>query len=179
MFKKILMTVLFLAPLSLCAQKFAHFDYATIMQSMPEYKTAATELETLGKQYQAELEDMQKRLQTQAEKYQKEDTDATPANIRERHNQELQDMYQRLQQAQQDNTEKFQQEQTKKLQPITQKVMNAVNTVAQEGQYVYIIDKSAAQGSGIVINETLSTDVTSAVMKKLGITAAAPAAATK
>lgn len=50
-------------------------------------------------------------------------------------------MYQRLQQAQQDNTEKFQQEQQKKMQPIMQKVMNAVNTVAQEGGYVYIIDK--------------------------------------
>lgn len=171
MFKKIMLMVLFCAPITLCAQKFAHFDYASIMQSMPEYKTAATELETLGKQYQAELESMQKELQTKAQKYEKEDTDATPANIKERHQQELQDMYQRLQQAQQDNSEKFQQEQQKKLQPITQKVMNAVNTVAQEGSYVYILDKSASQSAGIVINESLSTDVTSAVMKKLGITA--------
>ena len=114
------------------------------------------------------------------EKYQKEDTDATPANIRERHNQELQEMYQRLQQAQQDNTENFQQEQQKKMQPVTQKIMDAVNAVAQEGSYVYIIDKNGAQGAGIVINETLSTDVTSTIMKKLGITAttAKPAAAT-
>ena len=88
-------------------------------------------------------------------------------------------MYQRLQQAQQDNSENFQQEQQKKMQPVTQKVMDAVNAVAQEGGYVYIIDKNGAQGAGIVINETLSTDVTSTIMKKLGITAstAKPAAA--
>ena len=101
--------MLFVAPLSLCAQKFAHFDYGTIMQAMPEFKTAQASIEALGKQYQSEIEGMQKELQTKAEKYQKEDTDATPANIKERHQQELQDMYQRLQQAQQDNTEKFQQ----------------------------------------------------------------------
>lgn len=179
MFKKLLLMVLFLAPLSLCAQKFAHFDYASIMQSMPEAKTVQTELEALYKQYQTELEGMQKELQTKAEKYQKEDTDATPINIKERHNQELQEMYQRLQQAQQDNAENFQKAQQTKMQPVTQKVMNAVNAVSQEGGFVYIVDKNGAQTAGIVINETLSTDVTSQVMKKLGITAAAPAPAAK
>ena len=103
MFKKLLLMVLFLAPLSLCAQKFAHFDYASIMQSMPEAKTVQTELEALYKQYQTELEGMQKELQTKAEKYQKEDTDATPINIKERHNQELQEMYQRLHKPTTDN----------------------------------------------------------------------------
>lgn len=175
------MLVLFVAPLSLCAQKFAHFDYAAIMQAMPEAKTAQTELEGIYKQYQTEIEGMQKELQTKAEKYQKEDTDATPANIRDRHQQELQDMYQRLQQAQQDNSDNFQKEQSKKMQPIIQKVLNAVNAVAQEGGYIYIVDKNASQQAGIFINESLSSDVTSSVMKKLGISAttAAPAANNK
>lgn len=167
------MLVLFVAPLSLFAQKFAHFDYTAVMQAMPEAKAAQTELEGIYKQYQTEIEGMQKELQTKAEKYQKEDTDATPANIRERHQQELQDMYQRLQQAQQDNSDNFQKEQSKKMQPIIQKVLNAVNAVAQEGGYVYIVDKNASQQAGLFINETLSSDVTSSVMKKLGISATA------
>ena len=122
---------------------------------------------------------MQKELQTKMEKYQKEDTEATPANIRERHQQELQEMYQRLQQAQQDNSDNFQAEQPKTMQPVTQKVMADVNAVAQQGGYVYIVDKNAAQGAGIVINEQLSTDVTGAIMQKLGMpeSAAKPAAA--
>lgn len=176
MLKKLLTLVLFIAPLSLCAQKFAHFDYSAIMQAMPEAKTAQTELEGLYKQYQTEIEGMQKELQTKAEKYQKEDNDATPANIKERHQQELQNMYQRLQQAQQDNSDNLQKEQTKKMQPIIQKVLNAVNAVAQEGGYVYIVDENASQQAGVFINKTISTDVTSSVMKKLGITAT-PAAA--
>ena len=177
MFKKLLLLVLFVAPLSLCAQKFAHFDYAQIMQSMPEYKTAASDLEALGKKYQSEIEGMQKELQTKAEAYQKTDADPnTPQNMKDRHQQELQDMYQRFQQAQQDNSQAFQQAQQTKMQPITQKVMDAVNAVAKDGGYVYIMDKNAAQGAGIVINETLSTDVTNTVMQKLGITASKPAA---
>lgn len=82
MFKKLILLVLFVAPLSLCAQKFAQFDYNSIIQAMPEAKSAQTQLETIYKQYQTEIEGMQKELQTKAEKYQKEDTDATPANIR-------------------------------------------------------------------------------------------------
>lgn len=179
MLKKLFLVVLLAAPLSVFAQKFAHFDYTAIMQALPETKTAQADLEKLGKQYQAELENMQKELQTKAEKYQKEDTDATPDNIKERHQQELQDMYQRLQQAQQDNSQKFQEEQSKKMQPITQKVMNTVNAVASEGGYVYIIDKTSAQQGGIFINETLSTDLTSTIMKKLGVSAAPAAPAKK
>lgn len=171
MIKKILMLVLLAAPLSLAAQKFASFDYTSIMQAMPETKKAQAELEALGKQYQTELENLQKELQTKAEKYQTEDTDATPQNIKERHQQELQTMYQRFQQAQQDNSEAFQKEQNTKMQPIIQKVMDAVNTLAKEGNYVYIIDKSAAQSAGIFINESLSEDVTSRIMAKLGISA--------
>lgn len=175
MFKKLLLLVLFVAPLSLCAQKYAHFDYAQIIQAMPEAKAAQTELEALYKKYQEEIQSMENEFRTKAEKYQKEDTEATPANIRDRHQQELQEMYQRLQQAQQDNADAFQKAQEQKMQPITQKVMDTVNGVATAGSYVYVIDKNSARQAGIIINEALSTDVTSDIMKKLGITAA-PAA---
>ena len=173
MVKKLLLALLMLAPVSAMAQKYGHFDYASIMQSMPEYKTAQTELESTYKKYQADLESMQKELQTKAEKYQKEDNDATPANIKERHQQELQDMYTKLQQAQQDNSEDMQKQQSQKMQPIAQKVMNAVNSVATEGGYVYVMDSNSAQSAGIFINPSLSADLTQAVCKKLGITLSA------
>jgi len=181
MFKKLLLFILFAAPMSLLAQtaKFACFDYGTIMQAMPEYKQAQSELETLGNQYQTELESLQKEIQTKAEKYQKEDTDATPQNIKDRHNQELQDLYAKYQQAGQDNQEAYQKTAQAKMQPITQKVMNAVSAVAQEGGYVYIIDKSTAQTGGIFINETLSKDVTSEIMKKLSLSTTTATPATK
>ena len=57
--KKILFAALMLlAPLTMSAQKFGHFNSSEIVQLMPEYTTAQTELQTLAKQY----EDDQKRM---------------------------------------------------------------------------------------------------------------------
>ena len=139
-----------------------------------------TELEALGQKYQTELEGMQTELQTKYEKYQKEVTDETPENIRTRRQQEIQEMGERLEQARQDNQQAFEQARVKKTQPIMQKIADAVNAIAKEGNYVYVFDQSAAANSNLFINETLSEDVTKKVMAKLGISAtAAPAPAAK
>lgn len=168
MFKKILLTVLvMLAPICAFAQKFAHYDTDEVLKSYPAFLTAQTELEALGKQYESDLQDMQKELQTKFEKYQNEVNESTPANMRQRREQELQDLQQRIQQAYQDNQQAFQQEQAKKMQPIMQKIQDAINAVLKEGGFVYGIDKAAA--AGIAINETLSTDITAQIKAKLGI----------
>lgn len=175
MIKKIILALLLAAPLSLAAQKFAHFDYTAVMEAMPEVQKVQTELETLGKTYQTELENMYKEYQTKAEKFQNEVTETTPAPIRERRIKEIQDLETRLQQAREDNQKAFQEEQQKKMQPLIQKAMDAVNAVAKEGSYVYVVDKNASQAAGLFINETLSEDVTAKVMAKLGVTPKAAA----
>ena len=59
--KKILMMLLLAAPVALFAQKFAQVDYFALVQAMPAFKTAQTELETLGKSYEADLAELQAR----------------------------------------------------------------------------------------------------------------------
>ena len=56
MIKKIITLVLVLAPLSLCAQKFAHYSNVDVIQAMPAYRTAMTELQNVGKQYEQDLQ---------------------------------------------------------------------------------------------------------------------------
>ena len=167
MIKKILLMVLMLAPITVFAQKFAHYDSQEIAKVYPAYLTAQTELEALGKQYENDLQEMQKELQTKFEKYQNEVNESTPANMRQRREQELNDLQQRIQQAYQDNQKNFQEEQAKKMQPIIQKLQDAVNAVLKEGGYVYAIDKSTA--ASVVINESISTDITAQIKTKLGI----------
>ena len=174
--KKLILMLMLFMPMATFAQKFGHVNAQEVMASMPEFIKARGEVEAQAKQYDNDLKAMQEEMQRKYEDYEK---NKSTMNETKRNETEasIQQLMQKFQQAQQDNTEKFQQEQQKKMQPIMQKVMNAVNTVAQEGGYVYIIDKNASQQAGIVINETLSTDVTSVVMKKLGITASAATAA--
>lgn len=168
MFKKLLILVLMIAPLSIFAQKFAHFNSGEIVSVYPAAKTAQTELDALLKQYQTDLEAMQKEFQTKLQKYEAEVNDQTPANMRQRRQQELQDLQQRLQQAAQDNEQSFRQAQQTKMQPIFEKVHAAIDAVLKEGGFVYGMDKSATAGS-ISINEALSTDITAQIKAKLGI----------
>ena len=166
MVKKILLMVLMLAPIAAFAQKFAHYDSQEIAKVYPAYLTAQTELEALGKQYEDDIVEMQKELQTKFEKYQAEVNESPPANMRQRREAELNDLQQRIQQAYQDNQKSYQEESAKKMQPIIQKLRDAVEAVLKEGSYVYAIDKST---TSVVINETISVDITAAVKAKLGI----------
>ena len=164
MIKKLLMLVLFLAPLTISAQKFAHFDLEATASQLPAYKQAMTELQTLGQQYQKNLDDMQKELQAKYDKYSKEVNEKTPQNIKDRYAQELQQMSDKL-----DNAKAFQEAQQQKMQPITQKVLDAVQAVAKEGNYVYVMDVATARANSIFINTAVSEDVTAKVKAKLGI----------
>ena len=147
------------------AQKFGHVNSQEIIQAMPEFTKARTEIEALTKQYEADLKSMQDELQKKSEAYDKEQA-TLPANIKQRREQELQDMYQKIQQSYQDNQQALQKEQAEKMQAITSKVLDAIKQVGTAGNYVYIMDLT----SGIpYISETLSTDVTAEVKKKLGL----------
>lgn len=169
MFKKILMLVLLLAPLSLSAQKFAHFNSEEVLKVYPAYTAAQQELETMGKKYETDLQEMQKEIQNKYDKFRREVNDSTPANIRARREQEIRELGERFEQARQDNIQAFQQAQQTKMQPILLKVNEAVEAVIKEGAYIYAVDRSNPQTDGLYINDTLSTDITKEVMRKLGI----------
>ena len=147
------------------AQKFGHLNAQEVIQAMPEFTKARTEIEALTKTYETNLKSMQEELQKKAEAYEKEQA-SLPANIKERREKELQDMYQKIQQTYQDNQQALAKEQNEKMQVIQTKVLDAIKAVGQEGNYVYIMDIA----SGVpYISSTLSTDVTAQVKAKLGL----------
>ncbi len=145
--------------------KFGHVNTQEIIQAMPEFAAARTDIEKLTQQYDADLKSMQEELQKKAEAFEKEEA-TLPENIKTRRNQELQDLYQRIQQTYQDNQQALAKAQQEKMQAITTKVLDAIKSVGQEGSFVYVMDMSA----GIpYISTTLSTDVTAQVKAKLGL----------
>ena len=171
MMKKILLAMLLFAPMAMMAQKVAHFDYPKVMQSLPEFKTAQSALEALGQRYSNELKTLQEEITKKTEAY-RQQADSLPENMRARKEQELNDMYQRYQQATQDNDAAFQKARAEKMEPLVTKIVNAVNAIAKEGGYTYILDQSSAQPNGIFINTALSEDITNKVMSRVGGTAA-------
>ncbi|MCH5168414.1 MAG: OmpH family outer membrane protein [Prevotellaceae bacterium] len=164
--KKIVIAILLMAPMSLFAQKFAHFNTADIIPNMKEYTTAMEEMQAMQKQFEDDLKLMQEELQKKTEEYQKEQANLLE-NVRQRREQELQDLYNRLQQSYQDNQVALQQAQGEKMAAISEKVMEVVKKLGEAGGYVYIVDTSA----GVIpfVNSSLSTDITDQVKKELGI----------
>ena len=163
--KKLIAILFMMAPLAIFAQKFGHLNSADIMQAMPEYKTAQTELQNLEKQYTNELQMMESELAKKSDAYEKEKA-TLPANIAQRREAELQDLYGRMQQYYQESQQQLAQASQEKMNVLVEKITKAIKEVGVAGGYLYIFDTS----SGIpYISETLSTDVTAAVKTKLGI----------
>jgi outer membrane protein len=145
--------------------KFGHVNTQEIIQAMPEYNTAKTEIDKLQAQYEADLKSMQDELQKKADAFDKEQA-TLPDNIKQRRQTELQEMYQKIQQSYQDNQQALQKASSEKMQAITTKVLEAIKAVGQAGDFVIINEINA----GIpYISTTLSTDVTAQVKAKLGL----------
>jgi len=163
--KKLFLMVLLFAPMTMFAQKFGHVNSQEIIQAMPEFAKAQSEIEALQKQYESDLKSMVDELNRKGEAYEKEKA-TLPDNVKERRQQELAEMQQKIQQSYDDNSKALQQAQSEKMQVITTKIRQAVESVGQAGGYVYIMDTS----SGIpYISTTLSKDVTAEVKTKLGL----------
>ncbi len=163
--KKVILLALLLVPMSLCAQKFGHFDSSAIIQLMPEYTTAQNELQQLQTQYENDLKRMQDELKKKTKEYEAEKANLLD-NVRQRREAELQDLYNRIQQSYQDNQRSLQETSQQKMQAISDKMLGVIKEIGAEGGYVYIMDVAA----GIpYISTTLSTDVTAQIKQKLGL----------
>lgn len=166
--KKILVALLMMAPMSLFAQKFAHFDMSQVLPEMEEYKTASAEIQKLGQQYQEELERLQKEYQTKVEEFQKLSEDKNTAQaILQSKGADLQKMEQSIQDFYQASQQDMQKQQSEKMEAIQTKVMAAIKKIGEAGNYIYIVDTSS--GAIPFVNTTLCTDVTTQVKSELGI----------
>ena len=166
MLKKIALILLLIAPMSVFAQKFGHIKTQEILVAMPDYIKAQTDIQTMQKQYEDEMKRAQEEFNKKFTAYQEEQSNL-PKNIQERRHKELQELSQKGMQMQQDAQLELERSWMTMLEPIAKKIEDAIKAVGQDGGYVYIFDLNATQIP--FVNETLSTDVTSAVKAKLGI----------
>ena len=154
------------APMTMFAQKFGHLDSQALLQSLPEATSVQQKLEAKGKEYEKQLADMQTELQRKAEEYEKTKSTMNATKQKETE-EELMKLNEKIRTAYNDNSQALQKAQQEKMQPITAKLVNAIQAVGKAGNYVYIMDIT----SGIpYISQTLSEDVTAKVKAELAKT---------
>ncbi|MBR4783228.1 MAG: OmpH family outer membrane protein [Bacteroidaceae bacterium] len=163
--KKIIILALVLAPMTIFAQKFGHFNSIDIIQAMPEFTAAQTELKNLGDQYQKELQAMQDEWKRKVDNYTAM-RDSMPPAVQERRQQEIKELGERYQTTAEAYQEELSKMEETKMAEIRQKVLGAVKQIGDAGGYVYLMDVSL----GIpYISATLSTDITAELKSKLGL----------
>ncbi len=166
MFKKILLAIAVALPMSAMAQKFGVVDIESVFTAMPETTAMQTQLQETSKKYEDEFMKLQEEVNKLYADYQTIQEDAnTPASIKERRLQEVQDRYAKVQQfretAQQDLAKLEQQLST----PIQQKLTDAIKAVGAEGGYTFIMPNEGL----LLYTGTDVTDVTPMVRTKLGL----------
>lgn len=159
-----LFAVMLIAGSSVKAQKIGYVDLQELMQLMPDYKKANTDMEAFGKSLEDELKKMSDEFQKKVADYQKnEKLIAEP--IKEVKQKELQDMQSRIQDFQQSAQENVRKKEAELLKPIIEKAKTAIGQVAKEAGYTYIFDSSVAG----FLYKPEGENVLPIVKKKLGI----------
>ena len=170
MFKKIAFLLLLIAPMSLFAQKFAHFKSMDIIPVMPEYSKAQTDIQKMQKQYEDEIKRASDEFNKKFAEYQQEQK-TLPQNIQERRQKELQELQEKGMQFQQDAQQQLQKAYADMMEPIYKKLEDAVKAIGSTGGYTYVFDLNRTDIP--YINEAQSKDVTNDIKTKLGISLSA------
>jgi outer membrane protein len=163
-------------------QKLGHINFAEIIQSTSDYKTAEGQLKTLSDGKTKEIQDMVTIYQTKQKEANDKLRNRSEANKEtvdpeiNKLGQELQDIQSRIQTAQQAAQEELGKKEDELITPIQRKVAEAVSVVSKEKGMAYVFDISSTNIPYFQGGE----DLTAAVKTKLGISAtAAPAVPAK
>ena len=148
-----------LAPLSMMAQsKVAHINTQELVESMPDMKSAKSELEKLAKTYETDIQAMATELQNKITQYDAESSTKTDEENGKRL-QEVQSMEQSIRQYQAQAQQDLQKKELDLLRPITEKAKNAILKVGNAQGFDYVLDSSQGQGVIMANGKDLLTDV--------------------
>lgn len=144
------------------AQKIAHISLDSLITLMPESKTAQDVAQKYLKELETQVATMETELQTKYADYMKNRDSYSPI-VAAAKEQELQDLNKRIEdfkaQAQQDYQRKY----GELSKPIYDKAKKAIEIVAKENGYKYVLDTS----TGNVLYTEAADDIIGLVKKKL------------
>lgn len=166
--KIILLAALFfgLSSTAIAQQKIGHIDADALVGMMPEAKAAEAQLKQYSEQLQKDLTDMETELETKINAFRNNEQMMTTVT-REAKAQELQQLQARIQEFSQRAQQDLQNKQVELLQPIFEKASKAIEDVAREKGFAYILDSS--QSKAVVVFAEGGEDIMPLVKAKLGI----------
>ena len=150
-------------------QKIGYADWEEIFSQMPEAKQIDAELKTHGTQLENQLKAKSQEFEAKYKAYQAMPV-TTPEPIKADKERELQMMQESIQKFQQDAQASLQKKQNDLMQPVFAKVGKAIEDVAKENGYTFIINPQLGAGSDILLYSDEKYDISDLVLKKMGVT---------
>jgi len=145
--------------------KIGHIDSGELFKIMPGRDSAQTKLQAYSKTLEDQLKAMTTEYETKVADYQA--TSATMSDLmKQTKAKEIQDLQKRMEDFQTAAQTDLQAKETELVQPIIDKAKKAIESVAKENGYTYVID--SAPGSVVLYSEP-TDDLFPLVKKKLGL----------
>jgi outer membrane protein len=123
------------------ALKIGHVDIASLMSAMPQKDSAAAVLEKETKEYQSTYDQMTAVYNNLLDDYQKNMSTFSEI-VKKNKESELLDKEKRLQEFEKNASETLQKRNTELVQPILDKILKAIDKIAGENGFTYILDVS-------------------------------------
>lgn len=144
--------------------KVAHIASQELIEAMPGYKTAMSDLEQLQNTYDAEIKTMMTEFQNTYKTYSQEAASKTDEENAKR-SQEMQATEQTIGQYRQNALQDLQKKEVELLKPVYERARTAVQKVARAKGFDYVIDSTT--GTGVILAD--GYDLMADVKKDLGI----------
>lgn len=160
----VLVLLTFLSTFSFAQSKIGHINTNELLKQMPEVVEAQKKVDEINKLYQERIDAMVAEY-TQLYKSIQELPENTTQAIFEDEQKKLIQMEERIQSFREKAEEESMAKQKELLEPILEKVQKAIDEVAEEEGFDYVLDTSA----GIVLFANDSDDITPLVKAKLGL----------
>jgi len=144
--------------------KVGHINSNDLLTAMPERTAVQKELEEYANQLKVTLDAMSKEYEAKVTDFQSKQ-DVMTDIIKDNKIKEITDLEKRIKEFQQTAEADLQKKEQDLLQPIIDKAKTAINDVAKENGYTYVLDSSV----GVVLYSVETDDILPKVKKKLGI----------
>jgi len=160
----IALSLLFMSSISFAQSKVAHIASQELVNQMPSYKQAMSDLEKLQKTYDAEIKNMLTELQATIEKYRNEESSRSQEENQKRAL-ELQATEKTIAEYRQNALQDLQKKEVELLKPVIEKARVTVQKVARAKGFQYVLDSTT--GTGVIMAD--GYDLMNDVKSELGI----------
>ncbi|MCB2409463.1 OmpH family outer membrane protein [Hymenobacter lucidus] len=156
--------------------KIGYTSVEYILSQMPESRQIESDLKAYSTQLEAQLKSKYSDYQTKAEAYKNGAATMTEV-VRADKEKELTGLQTSIQEFQRSADQSLQQKQQTLLKPALDKLQKTIDAVADENGYTYVLNSDGA--SPVLLHGPKEGDISDLVLKKMGVTPGAAAAAPK